>query len=172
MPMTSATAAATATAEPTPSVTPTPGTCLVVPEEYCGKAVIVVLGFTTAANAATLTWVGLSVPAGTPIFAPASGTMSERAKEPMHDAAGPEIDLPLRGILVGPTSSPTAAWTLVVSPVFAPLADTDVKEGAIVATASDAPIVGSYNVLVAYAAAKGANLVLDVTHLEAIFGLP
>ena len=166
-----AAAAPTGTAQPSPAVTSTPGKCLVVAAEYCGSAAMITLVGGQGENPATFTYVGLAVPAGSPIFAPASGTMSERAKQPTYDATGHEVDLPLLVIQAGPAAAPSAIWTLIVSRTLVQIAGTKVKEGAIVATASAAPVVGSYNVLILYAAPQGDNYVVDIAHLKALFGL-
>lgn len=108
---------------------------------------------------------------GTPIFAPEGGDFHVGALQPIYDAAGYEIDLPQRGLTVGPTSSPTALWELVVSPIFAALPDVQVTSGAIIATAVPAPALGSYNLLVQYWARSDANLHPDALHLKAVFGL-
>lgn len=169
--------AATPTATPAAASSPSPalgpGTCLIVPQEYCDTAAVVTLNYTqpSARQAFEMDWVGLTVPAGTPIFAPAGGNSDMGALQPTYDAVGREIDLPLRGFPVGPTSSPTAVWILAVSRDLTSLPQFQVTSGAIIATASAAPLVGSYNLLVMYSSRSDANLHPDVSHLKAVFGL-
>ena len=157
----------------TPTLAPEPGTCLIVPQEYCDTAAVVTLNYAqpSAKQAFKMDWVGLTVPPGTPIFAPEGGNFSVVALQPIYESAGYEIDLPLRGILVGPTSSPTALWILVVSPIFTALPDVQVTSGEIIATAVPAPAFGLYNLLVEYAARSDSNLHPDASHLKAVFGL-
>ena len=171
-----ASAAATATAESSPRPTPGPGRCLIVPEQYCGNAATFTLNFQSKPSAGQprLAYVGLTLPAGTPIFAPDSGTLRTGGIQPAFDAAGREHDLPMRLVTVGSTSSPSAMWTFVVSPVYTKSPDVPVAKGATVATASADPLVGSYNLLLAYAdAGHGMASVLtpDLAHLVTLFGI-
>lgn len=136
--------AATATAEPSPSPTLRPGTCLIVPQQYCGTAAIVMLNFSSkpVAGAPQLAYVGLTLPAGTPIFAPDRGTLRRGGIQPAFDAAGHEHDLPMRGLAIGAAASPSALWTLVVSPTYTTFPDSQVSAGEVVATASADQLVG------------------------------
>ena len=167
--------AATPTATPAAASSPAsgPGTCLIVPQAYCDTAAVVTLNYAqpSAKQAFKMDWVGLTVPPGTPIFAPEGGDFHVGALQPIYDAAGYEIDLAQRGISVGPTSSPTVLWKIVVSPIFAALPEVQVTSGEIIATAVPAPAFGLYNLLVEYAARSDSNLHPDASHLKAVFGL-
>lgn len=169
-------APAPASEEPSPPRTVAPGMCLVVPEQYCGTAAIVALNFQSkpAAGQPRLAYVGLTLPTGTPIFAPDSGTLRTGGIQPAFDAAGHEHDLPMRLVTVGSTTSPSAMWTFVVSPVYTKSPDVPVEKGATVATASADPTVGEFNLLLAYAdAGHGMASVLtpDVARLVTLFGI-
>lgn len=167
---------AASAAEPSPSRPPEPGTCLIVPEQYCGTAAIIKLNFQSkpVAGEPQLVYVGLTLPAGTPIFAPDSGTLRTGAIQPAFDAAGHEHDLPMRVVSVGLTSSPSAMWTVVVSPVYMKSPDVQVAKGATIATASANLFVGSYNLLLAFSdVGHGVASVLtpDPWHLATLFGI-
>ncbi len=157
---------------PSPSASPVvPGRCLVVEERYCDSATIVTL--TAAPGAASgMAYAALTLPAGTPIFAPATGTTTDGAIQPVYGSAGQAVDLPLAGIqVVSAAGTVTAVWTLIVSGGLAPPAGSHVEQGDVIGTAPSTQLLGPNNLLVQYAGhAEAGGLSQRVTDLMARFG--